>query len=269
MKIPLEHPTPLTHRFLRSLATAVLCASVFTGMGLSARAADKPASDVLVFLNGDKITGQLEKVTGGTVFFKTDGAGELQVPWAKIKELHTDEPFAVILTNAKVRRRHRNRQVSVGSLNVEDQNLTVHTEAGEQVIPVSTIAFLVDEKSYRNDVDHTPGLAHGWVGAITAGAGTVTSTQNSVSYNAGIALARTIPSSTWLAPSYRTLLGFTTNYGRISQPATPTVKTNIFHALAEQDKYLSPRLYALAEAVFDHSSTQGLDLQSMYGGGLG
>ena len=45
--------------------------------------------------------------------------------------------------------------------------------------------------------------------------------------------------------------------------------TNIFHAGAERDQYLSSRLYLFASATFDHDFSQGLDLQQQYGGGLG
>jgi hypothetical protein len=49
----------------------------------------------------------------------------------------------------------------------------------------------------------------------------------------------------------------------------PSIKTDLIHAGAEQDWYLNPRLFAFARAVFDHSFSQGLDLQQTYGGGLG
>ncbi|HEX4020446.1 MAG TPA: DUF481 domain-containing protein [Acidobacteriaceae bacterium] len=254
--------------FWLSLALAAICA----GSALPASAADtpsKPGPDVLTFSNGDRITGQFEKVDGGKIFFKTDAAGELQVPWDKIKGLQVKEPFAVIVKTDKIHRGHRNLQIPVGSVDATDKEVTVHTESGEQSIPVSSIVVLVDEKSYRNDVEHTPGILHGWTGAITGGASTVTSTQDSVSYNTGVAVARPIPSATWMNPSYRTLLGFTSSYGEITEPNFPTVKTNIFHAAGEQDKYFSPRLYILGQAIFDHNYSQGLDLQQVYGGGLG
>jgi hypothetical protein len=46
-------------------------------------------------------------------------------------------------------------------------------------------------------------------------------------------------------------------------------KTNIVHFDAEQDWYVSPRFYFLVDAAFDHNYSQGLNLQQLYGGGLG
>ena len=67
----------------------------------------------------------------------------------------------------------------------------------------------------------------------------------------------------------RTSLDFSNSYGKLTQPGQPDAKTNIYHADAEQDEYLSERLYALGHVSFDHSFAQGLDLQSLFGGGLG
>jgi hypothetical protein len=47
------------------------------------------------------------------------------------------------------------------------------------------------------------------------------------------------------------------------------VRTDIFHAGAEQDEFLSQRLFAYGTTTFDHNISQGLHLQQTYGGGLG
>ena len=264
-----------THLWL-PLALAALCAFVC----LPARAASQdvvaaqpkptePKPDVLVFANGDQLTGQLERVTAGTVVFKATDAGELQVRWAKIKTLCTDQPFAILMLKEKVRHGHRNAQVPEGSFCMANQQITIHATGGDQTIPVAGIAHVIDAATYKTAVQHTPNLLHGWTGTLTGGASIVQSTQNETTYNSAIALARAIPTVAWIPANYRTLLGFTSSYGKITQTGTPTVKTGIYHANAEQDKYFSARFYALGQAIFDHNYAQGLDLQQMYGGGFG
>jgi len=51
-------------------------------------------------------------------------------------------------------------------------------------------------------------------------------------------------------------------------PETVT-KSAIYHAAAERDQYFSPRFYALAQTAFDHNFSQDLQLQQIYGGGIG
>jgi hypothetical protein len=51
-------------------------------------------------------------------------------------------------------------------------------------------------------------------------------------------------------------------------PAVIT-KSALYHAEAERDEYFSPRFYGLGQIAFDHNFAQNLDLQQIYGGGLG
>jgi hypothetical protein len=239
---------------------------------LPTRAADapaKPGPDVLVFSNGDKLTGKLDHEAGGSVFFASDNAGTVQVPWAKLKELHTEGPFAVIETGSPVGRKKANLDIPIGTISIDGDTLTVTTQHGTQQIPVKSIAYIVDQSTFDKNVNKKQGFTQGITGAITAGASTVNSTQNSVSINSGIVLSRVVPPVTWMPARQRTLLDFNSNYGKVTQPNTPTVKTNILHAGIEEDEYLSPRFYLLEQAMWDHNYSQGLDLQQLYGGGAG
>jgi len=55
----------------------------------------------------------------------------------------------------------------------------------------------------------------------------------------------------------------------VTQPGTPEVKTSIYHADGERDEYFTSTVYALGSVAFDHNFSQGLDLQQLYGGGIG
>ena len=48
-----------------------------------------------------------------------------------------------------------------------------------------------------------------------------------------------------------------------------TTLSSIFHADTERDEYFSPRFYVLGDLSFDHNYAQGLQLQQVYGGGVG
>ena len=73
----------------------------------------------------------------------------------------------------------------------------------------------------------------------------------------------------WLNPRNRTSADFTGSYGKISEPGTPPLKSSIYHFEAERDQYISPRVFALGQVAFDHNFAQNLQLQQIYGGGLG
>lgn len=242
------------------------------GMAIPARAADaavEPQPDVLVFSNGDKLAGKLDHEAAGTVFFKSDNAGMVEIPWAKLHELRTDAPFAVIENGVVVERKKPNRNIPIGPIAVDGDTLTVTTSQGAQEIPIKNIAYLVDQPTFEKNVLRGQGLLQGITGSVSAGVSTVNSTQNSVSINTAIVLARAVPPVTWMPARQRTLVDFSSNYGKVSQPNTPTVKTSILHGGIQENEYVSPRFYLLQQAMFDHNFSQGLDLQQLYGLGAG
>jgi hypothetical protein len=57
-------------------------------------------SDVLVLQNGDRITGEVKKLAGGRLEFKTDKAGTLQVQWDAVGSLTSTRFFEVLLDDA-------------------------------------------------------------------------------------------------------------------------------------------------------------------------
>ncbi len=69
-----------------------------------------------------------------------------------------------------------------------------------------------------------------------------------------------LPQVSWLPPRSQTSIGYNQSYGTTSQSGDPTVKTNIFHAGIEQDEYFSPKLFVLADGVFDHNFSSNLNL---------
>lgn len=263
-----------TRVFLRAAATASLLAGLGAGVAQA-----QAAQDTLVLKNGDTLHGKLVKEIGGTVTFHTDDLGDVSIPWAKIKELHSSQKFAVIPKGVELQGRHHARQVPVGTVDVQNNALTVTgTNAPATPVPLANAAYIVDEATVNRLLHHEPSFREGWNGAATAGATIVAATQNQYTVSAALGLVRVVPDVPWLNPRNRTAVNFAASYGKITQPAytyegvyTPssTTKSSILHADAERDEYLSPRFYALALTSFDHNYSQSLDLQQIYGGGFG
>ncbi len=237
----------------------------------SAAVAQAPAKapDVLVFVNGEQLTGELERANTDGVTFKSAMAGEITVKWANIKDLTSSKSFAVITKNEKLTRKDAAGLVPDGTIHVADGKISVAAASGEKDVPVADTSLVIDAGAFDKAIHHQPGLARGWGGTATAGASLVRSTQNSTNFNGAINLVRSTPNVDWLPPHDKTILDYNQAYGTVSQTGTATVKTNIFHADAERDEYFSPRLFAFASATFDHNYASSLDLEQAYGGGVG
>ncbi len=265
-----------------------------------AEGAHKPAEprDALTFENGDTLHGKLDREVGGIVYFKSDELGEVSVPWAKIRSLKTESGYVVLENKPGVR--HAVVDAAQGRLSVENneirldpgtvpppvagEGLAARPLRGERVVaaaqpmPVSRAQFILDRETFNRQVRERPNFFEGWSGSATAGVTLVQGTQNERTYTSAVALQRTVPTVSWLPTRDRTQADFSSSYGRVFQPAYTSggvlfpenaTKTSIFHADGERDEYFANRVYALAQTAFDHNYSQGLDLQQIYGAGLG
>jgi hypothetical protein len=255
----------------RSAPLAILLAALWFAVGLSPQALSQAAgADVLILTNGDQLTGKLLREANGTVTFHSDMAGDLTFTWDKIKSIRTAQKFAVIQQGQHVSRKTSDADVAQGTVAIQNEEIQLETASGKVTnIPQKDAQYMVDEDTYSSEVHRNPSWRYGWSGSLTAGAADVQATTNSRSFTGGAAFARTVPGVGWMDPRNRTTADFAGAYGSLSQPGATTTKTNILHADAEHDWFLSPRFYALVDTSFDHNYSQGLNLQQIYGGGMG
>src|ERR1700722_9449674 len=110
----------------------------------------KPAPDVIVFANGDQLTGTLERATGDSFVFKSDVVGEVTVSADKIKELRTGGKFVALKKNEKVTRTSK----QPGTVTYADNTLTMAATSSSaiEVVPVKDLAYLIDNATYTQEV---------------------------------------------------------------------------------------------------------------------
>jgi hypothetical protein len=224
-----------------------------------------PAPDTLVFVNGEQLTGDLEKADAGGITFKSPMAGEITVKWANIKELRSNKSFAVLSKNVKLTRKGAMAEVPQGTVAVAEQKIT----AGTKTVPVAETSLLVPQADFNKAVTAHETPLNGWGGAASAGVSVVRATEDTTTFNGAIALTKSSPTVGWLPLRNRTLISYNQSYGNTTQAGTTPIETNIFHASGERDEYFSPRLFGFGSATFDHNFSQNLGLQSAYGGGIG
>src|SRR5580700_7883578 len=97
-----------------SVRNASLLLLLCSGLYAQATAAPKPEPDILIFTNGEKLVGHLVKAHGGTVTFKSDSLGEVNVDWKKVQELHSSETFVAIHKDVKLNRKSDTSKLPTG-----------------------------------------------------------------------------------------------------------------------------------------------------------
>jgi hypothetical protein len=255
------------HKLFAFLNSFLLGASALVGQG--AASGPKPSPDVLLFTNGEKLVGQLQSATGSSVTFKSEMAGVVTVEWSKVQELQTSEKFAIVPKGVTLRHADDGAKAARGTLTMKDKQIEIAGAAGTpQRMPVADVSNVVNATAFDNAFRRQSFFSN-WKGGATLGISLTEATQKNQTISSALNLVRSTPSENWLDLRSRTTVEFAQAYGKLTQPNVPSVKTDLIHAGVEQDRYLNARLFAFARAVFDHSFSQGLDLQQRYGGGLG
>ena len=210
----------------------------------------KPTPDVLVFVNGEQLTGTLEKADTKSIIFKSLMAGEITVPWSNIKTLHSNQTFAVLKLKQQLTRKDALTAAPEGVLSAEtvdkQTKVLIASPSSTTELPLSEVDQVIPTADFTKALKPLR-FDQGWAGSASGGVSLVRSTQNSTTFDGAIALTRALPMVTWLPARSRTSLAYTQSYGTTSQTGDPTVKTNIFHAGIEQDEYFSPKLFIFVD----------------------
>lgn len=263
-------------RYIVVLLALFSVAASFEAQRVAKAGTAKPAADVLIFANGDQLTGKLQSVTAGNVVFDSDMAGTLTISVDKVKELRSGAEFAVLRKGDRIGKMN----VPIGTVDVAGGQLTLTPPAGGPVttIPAVDVNYLVAEAEFEKQISQRAGFLNGWGGSVTGGANIARSTTNATTLNLGVALAREIPTVPWMLARNKTTVNVNESYGKLSTPVIPptnpasppiVILNSIFHADAERDEYFEPTVYALGQTSFDHNYAQGLQLQQVYGVGIG
>ncbi|WP_263368099.1 DUF481 domain-containing protein [Edaphobacter bradus] len=258
-------------RALWSLAALGLASALF----FQTAVAQAPAPDEIVFKNGERLMGTLENGVGNTVIFKSESVGEVTVSLDKVKELRSRGNFVVLKAGEKITRTSK----TPGAIAFGESTVTARPSGrAPETVANKDLAYIIDSATFQKEVIENPGPLQGWNGSITGGATVLDSSSYGQTLTLGIGLIRAIPSVPYLPARTRTTFNLLETYGKLTQPVIPqtkppspdsVAKTNIFHTDFEHDKYLTPRFYMLGDLSYDHNYSQGLDLQQIYGGGLG
>jgi hypothetical protein len=231
---------------------------------------DKTTPDLLLLSDGEQLIGKLQRVVGGKLFFHRDALGDVNLDLGKVQELRSSQKFAVIKKGTVAGKKTPRGAIPQGTIAVAEKQMTVDSGKGVPAeLSLKDIDYVIDQRTFNSEVLERPSFLFGWTGAITAGATGVQATQNSDMFNTAVAVARVIPIESWLQTESRTIFNFNTSYGKLTQPGTPAVKTSILHGDGEHDVYFSSRLFSLEQFSFDHNYSLGLNLQQIYGAGIG
>jgi len=212
-------------------------------------------ADTVVMKNGDHITGKILKTDTNAIVIKTDYAGEIKIDLPSVVSLTSDEPLNVTLKNAAPAR---------GKVSVADD--TVHVEGGSQAKRADLTAIRDDDnqKAWLREDErlHHPRLLDFWAGSAAFGLAEASGNSNTTTFNTSAAMARA-------AGRNKMSLYFNQVYATQSTTQPYGETANRVGGGFRLDRDVSSKLFVFGTTDYDFDKFLGLDLRSVFGGGLG
>jgi hypothetical protein len=201
--------------------------------------------DTVILTNGDRLTGELEKLEEGKLSFRTPYSGTISIDWQQVQELITENRAEIEVGTGRLYR---------GSFEKTDEGLKVATE--EQEVLTADVPDIVRITSYE---DGDPlGFFDILEGAVDIGFNFTRGNSRLNSSSVGL-------QGKYRRPTYELSAGATSLFSR-QDGSEPTSRQT---ADARYDRFLSPKQFAFGLAGFERNDRQQLNLRSRLGGGYG
>ena len=225
-------------------------------------------ADVATLKNGDRVTGALVAIKGGTLQLKTANLGTVSIPLAQVASFSSDKPVAVII---------KGQEPVQGMLELlPSGDWQVKTASGQaQTIAAAQPEAIMPAEDYQK-VEQAPGIRQAWKGGANLGYSLQNGSQETNTLTVGIAAIRERPATPIFERHMRTNFDFTTLFSHAEQKSptppfiiTSTVSSRTLTSDLRQDYLFSADNFVFVFGQINHVSTQDLYLQQTYGGGLG
>lgn len=233
------HPTSARSAAASLGQVAALLSLLWSG-GLHAA----PKTDLVILVNGDRITGEVKELERGILSYSTDFIGTIRIEWEKVAQLQSGQLFEVELTDGSKMYGRPKRLGDPGALALEDES-----DGGVRPVPLDhaiRIAAL-DEGRFRDRLDGY--LNIGWSAAAA-------NAQSQLSLGAGV--------------TYRDEIRlWDVDYSSASSESDSSPSSSSQALNIVQRRFLRERWYWAGAGTYQTNDELGLDLRLLVGGGFG
>jgi putative salt-induced outer membrane protein YdiY len=217
-------------------------------------------ADVVTLKNGDRITGTMITIQGGTLQLKSDTAGTLSIPMAKVATFSPTKPVAVII---------KGQEPIQGMLQLMPSgDWQVSTNGQVQTIAAAKVDTIMPADEYAKLVGPAPKPWQAWKGTASLGYSVQSGNQQTSNLATGLTAVRDRPAAPIFSRHWRTNFDFSSLFSHAHEDGN-TVTSRTVTANLMQDYVFTEENFLFFMAQANHVSTQGLYLQQTYGGGYG
>lgn len=217
-------------------------------------------ADVVTLKNGDRITGTLVTIKGGTLQLNSDMLGSLSIPMAKVASYSVAKPVAVIV---------KGKEPMKGNLVLMPSgDWQVKANGQTQTVTAASVDTIMPAADYDKMIGASPKPWQAWKGLASLGETVQHGNQQTNTFTTTVTAVRERPATPIFQPHPRTTFGLTTLLSHAEEDGS-TVTSRTLSTNLREDFLFTPANFVFGMAQLDHISTEGLYLRQTYGGGIG
>ncbi len=218
--------------------------------------------DVFHFKNGDRLTGELERIQGNDVIMKTETIGEVRISKDKLQEFSSSASTVVLVKSG---------QRVEGTLSLlPSGDWQVQTSSGAQKVEAKNVEIIYPAKTYaEKGYGNKPKLWNNWAGKGALGYSQVRGDQTSRTLSLDFNATRRMPRLLDLPETSSTNFYLNMLFAKSTDFQGNHISTDNVSSGVRQDFKFTEKNFWFLLGQLDHFSTQSLDLRQTYGGGVG
>ncbi len=236
-------------------------------------AANEPSLDKVIFVNGDRLSGEFIEANHDTLTFAGSVTGTLSIRWNLVKRLELGKE-AMAVTSQKNPSTGSVSKLTVlaSSMEIVGADFLVTSDSGS----VDKFPLAEFISAAPNSVSATPasstlqGPLSGWRGMFQTQDSLVGATQKKYDLGATLHIARPTKEKTAFRHQVSDIT-LQASFGEAKKPGASPVRTVLYEAVMQQNVYLTNKSdwYGFGLANFYHNLSLGMNLEQAYGGGIG
>ena len=142
----------MNHHIFKALTSVILILGLYPLAGLA-------DTDVVIFKNGDRLTGEIKTLERGRLRFKTDATGTINVEWDEVAYLSSDQ-------NIQAETEGGARYYGHIAVSEEEGKVVVETSRGPAVLERQNVVKMnpIDQEGFR-DIDISVSMGYNFTNA--------------------------------------------------------------------------------------------------------
>lgn len=199
------------------------------------------SKDVVVFVNGDRLSGKLSQASQESVAFVADVTKLVTLEWKDIQEIDVGDRTLLVIGRSEDQSTSSNSfSLDQAVLKVQGSDLVFSSGAAQvRRMPIDQLLSAAPKAtSHGKSESVKPALLNGWGGQLQSQDSLTASTQRQYQVGSSIHLARTTESDAAFEHEI-TSLNLLANYGESKKPAASPVITQVYEANLQHDIYVT------------------------------